>query len=151
MHHGGAVLAGALLLHQVHQLQSAADGTVGVRPAGGTVVLQLQDKVILPRGGIKTVTMHHGKASLTTNEAANIFFLLLMTLFPVSGVPHLRRLQHVVPHSQHVLVGQTHVILAPQAHGERLQADSLPLAWPHVTKLRPFPALLLLTTQEVSR
>lgn len=47
MDHGGAVLGGALLLHQANQLEGVADGTVRVRPAGGAVVLHLQDVVIL--------------------------------------------------------------------------------------------------------
>lgn len=66
----------------------------------------------------------------------------------VPGFTYLCRFQYVVLDHQHVLVGQTDVILTPLSDGEHLIADLLPFTGPNVTKLR---LLLRLTTQEVSR
>ena len=62
--HGGAVLCGALLLHQVEELKGVADGTVWVRPAGGAVVFHLQNEVVLSRwrrkmSVVKSPKQHH--------------------------------------------------------------------------------------------
>lgn len=47
MDHSRAILGGALFFHHVDELKGVADGTVRVRPAGGAVVLHLQNIVIL--------------------------------------------------------------------------------------------------------
>lgn len=54
VHHCGAVLGGAVLPHQLHQLQTAAGCAVRVRPAGGHVAPHLQDKIILQAVGAES-------------------------------------------------------------------------------------------------
>lgn len=61
MDHSRAILGGALFFHHVDELKGVADGTVRVRPAGGTVVLHLQNIVILSGeggGGLFNVFSH---------------------------------------------------------------------------------------------
>lgn len=66
----------------------------------------------------------------------------------VLGCTYLCSFQYIVLDHQHVLVGQTDVILSPLSDSEHLIADWLSFTGPSSTQLC---FLLHLTTQEVSR
>lgn len=135
MDHCGAVLGSSLLFYQVEKLKGVADGTVWVWPVGCLVAFHLQNVVIL--SWFKEV-----RAVSVQGCAQFLCFITLQSRFT-----DLCSFHYVLLHHQHVLVGQTNMVLTLLSDSECLIADGLPFARPQDTRLW---FLFRLTIQDAS-